>query len=87
MTNGLQVVSSALFVADVGSNRGIPSCASQIFAFAEGDVFAFRVFKAFCQAEIDDIYIILCTFVTANEEVIRLDISVNNSLFVYLLNA
>ena len=87
MTNGFQVVSSALFVADMCCNRRIPSCASQIFAFAEGDVFAFRVFIAFCQAEIDDIYIILCTFVTTNEEVIRLDISVNDSLFVYLLNA
>ena len=48
---------------------------------------SFRVFIALCQTEIDDVYVVLGVIATANEEVVGFNITVDNPLFVHLLNA
>ena len=46
-----------------------------------------RVLVAFSESEIDNINIVLCAFLTANKEVIRFDISVDDSLLMNFLNS
>ena len=48
---------------------------------------ALRVLIALCQAKVDDVDIILCALVAANQEIIGLDISVDDALFMDFLNA
>lgn len=48
---------------------------------------AFGVLVALRQAKINDINVIFCALVAANEEIIRFYISVNDSLFMYFLNS
>ena len=87
MADCLQVISSALFVTNVRGDGGISGGARQIFTFAEGNMLAFGVLVALGQAEINDINVIFCALVAANEEIIRFYISVNDSLFMHFLNS
>ena len=48
---------------------------------------SFRVFIALRQTEIDDVYIVLGVLTSADEEVVGFNITVDNPLFVNLLNA
>ena len=48
---------------------------------------SFRVFIALCQTEIDDVYVVLGVLAAADEEVVGFNITVDNPLFVHLLNA
>ena len=45
------------------------------------------VFVALCKSEVNDIDIVLGTLGTANQEVVRFNISVNNPFLVHFLNA
>ena len=87
MADRLQVISSALFVANMCGDGGISGGSCQIFTFAEGNMLAFGVLVALGQAEINDINVIFCALVAANEEIIRFYISVNDSLFMHFLNS
>ena len=71
----------------MSGDRGVSGSASQIFTFTEGNMLAFGVLVALRQAEINDINVIFCALVAANEEIIRFYISVNDSLFMYFLNS
>ena len=59
----------------------------QVFALTERNVLSFRVLVALSQAKVDDVDIILCALVAANQEIIGLDISVDDALFMDFLNA
>ena len=48
---------------------------------------ALRVLVALGKAKVDDVDIILCALVAANQEIIGLDISVDDALFMDFLNA
>lgn len=87
MTDGLEVVTSRLLVADMRVDRGIPGSAGQVLAFTERDMFSLRVLVALSEPEIDDVDVVLRAFCTANQEVVRLDVSVDDSFFVHFLNA
>ena len=87
VTDCLEIVSSALFIANMRGNRGISSCTSEVLAFTEGDMLTLRVLVAFSESEIDNINIVLCAFLTANKEVIRFDISVDDPLLMNFLNS
>ena len=54
-------------------------------AILEGDVLAVGTFITFSQSKIDDVDLIFGCFSTACHEVIRLNISMNNSLFMHNL--
>lgn len=87
VTDGLEVVSAGLLVADVSVERRVSSSACQIFAFFEWNVFTFRIFEAFGESEVDNVDVILGCFCGANQEVVWLDVSVNNAFLVHFLDA
>ena len=68
-------------------DRCISCRACQVFALTERNVLALRVLVALGKAKVDDVDIILCALVAANQEIIGLDISVDDALFMDFLNA
>lgn len=48
---------------------------------------AFRVLKAFSKTKINDVDVVLSAFSATNKEVVRLDITMNYTLLVHLLNS
>ena len=49
-------------------------------------MFSLRVFVTLGKTEIDNVNIVLGALVAANQEIVGLDISVDDSLFVHFLN-
>ena len=47
----------------------------------------FRVLIALCQTKVDDVNVVLGVLTATDEEVVRFNITVDDSLFVHLLNA
>ncbi len=64
----------------------VSSCAGQIFALSERDMFTLRVLETLSETEINDEYAVLSGLIASNEEVIRLNVSVNYSLFMDFLD-
>ena len=64
----------------MGGDRGISSSACQILAIFEGNVLASAVLVTFGETKVDDEDLVAVRFRGSNEEVIRLDISVDNPL-------
>jgi len=64
----------------MGSNRGISGRSCQILAIFEGDVFACTVLVTFGETKVNDEDLVAVRFRCANEEGIRFDISVDDSL-------
>jgi hypothetical protein len=87
MTNGLQVISSGLLITNVGVNTGVSGSSSKVFALSKGYMFSIRVLVALSQSEIDDVDLILSLVSASNQEVIRLNVSVDDAFFVDFLNA
>lgn len=87
MANSFQVIPTALFVTNMGVEGGISGSTSQVLALSEWDVLVLRVLVALGQTEVDDVDVVLGGFSGSNQEVVWLDISVDNSLLMDLLNA
>ena len=64
----------------------ISSGASQVFALSEWNVFTIRVLVALGETEIDDENVVFVSVVSSNQKVIWFDVSVDDSLFMDLLN-
>ena len=59
------------------------SCrASQVLSVPEWDVLAIRRLVALGEAEVDDVNCVLCLVIAANQEIIRFDVSMDDSLLV-----
>ena len=87
VADGLQVVSSRLLDALVGRNGGVPGRSSQVLAVLVRDVLTFTVFVALCEAEVDDVDVVLGGLCATDQEVVWLDVSVDDSLLMHLFNA
>ena len=87
MANGLQVITTRLLVTDVSVDGSVTGGTGQVFAFAEGNVFSLRIFVAFGEAKINDVNVVLGAFGASDKEIVGLDIAMDNSLFVHLLNS
>ena len=70
----------------MGVYTGITSSTCKVLALSEWNVLAIRVLVAFSKTEIDDENTVLVIFISSNQEVIRLNISVDDSLFVDFLD-
>ena len=70
----------------MGVYTGITSSTCQVLALSEWNVLAIRVLVALSKTEIDDENTVLVIFISSNQEVIRLNISVDDSLFVDFLD-
>ena len=87
MTYRLKIVSPRLFNTLVGSNGGISGSSSEVLAVLVGDVFALGVLVALGETEIDDINVVAGGVLTTDQEVVRLDVSVDDPLLVHFFNA
>ena len=87
MSNGLQVVPSALLVANMGADGRVSCRASQVLAFAERNVLTLGVLVALSETEIDDVDIVTGGFCASDQKVIRLDITMDDPLLVHLLDS
>ena len=87
MSDRFEVVTARLLVADVGVNGGVPGRASEVLAVTEGDVFALGVLVALGETKIDNVDIVFGALVTANKEVVGLNVSMDDPLFVHFLNS
>jgi len=86
MAYGLEIIAAGLLIADVGVYGGISRRAGKIFAFTEGDVLTFRVLVALGETKVDDIDVIFRSFTTTNQEIVWLDVTMDDSLLVHLLD-
>jgi hypothetical protein len=70
----------------VSVNASIASGTGQVLAFTEWNVLAVGVLVALSEAEINDENAIFVGIVTAYQEVVRLNVSMDDALLMYLLN-
>ena len=87
MTNGLEAISSGLLVANVGVEGSIPGSSCEVLAVFEWDVLSVTGLVAFGQTKIDDINGVFGGLSSSSHEVIRLDVSMDDSFFVNNLNS
>ena len=71
----------------MGVDGGVASSTRQVLSVSEGNVLALRVFVALSESKVDNVDIIFSTLITSNQEVVRFDVSVDDSLFVNFLNS
>jgi hypothetical protein len=87
MADGLEVVSPRLLDALVGVDRRVPGRARQVLPILVRNVLTFAVFETFSEPEVNDVDLIFRLVSSTDEEVVRLNISVDNSLLVHFLDA
>lgn len=86
MADCFQVVTSGLLDSFVGGNGCISGGTCEILTLLEWDVLTFTVLVALGETEIDDIDIVSGGVGASNQEVVGLDITMNDSLFVDFLD-
>lgn len=87
MSNRLKIISPRLLVPDVRVDASVSGSACQVFALTEGNVLSIGILVALGETEIDDEDVIFVLVVSTNQKVIWLNISVDDPLFVDLLNS
>ena len=70
----------------MGVDASVSRGSGQVLALSEGDMLAIRILVAFSKTEINDEDVVLISVVSTNKEVVRLDISMDNTLFMNFLN-
>ena len=83
----LEVVTARLLVTNVRVDARIPRSTRQVLPLSERNVLPVRVLVALGETEINDVDIVLAVVITSNQEVIRLDVSVDDAFLVDLLDA
>ena len=86
MADGLEVITAGLFNSLMSSDRGVSSSTSQVLTIFVGDVLALRILKALSQTEVNDVDGILGVLRATDEEVIRLNVTVDDPLFMNFLD-
>lgn len=87
VTDCFEIVSSRLFNALVCVDWGVACSTGQILSVFEGNVFSVWILITLSQPEVNNIHGVFRLLCSADQEIIRLNVSVDNSLFVDLLNA
>lgn len=86
VANALQVVTSRLLNSFMGGDGGISGGSSQVFSVLVGDVHALSVLVALSKTKVNDVDVVASGVGSTNEEVVWLDITMDESLFVHLLD-
>jgi precorrin-6B methylase 1 len=68
-------------------NASVSGSAGEILTLAEGDVLTVGILVALGKTEIDDEDVIFVLVISSNQKVVRLNISMNDSFFMDLLNS
>ena len=87
MADGLEVIAPRLLDALVRGDGGVSGRASQVLSVLVGDVLALAIFVALGEPEVDDVDVVAGRLGASNQEVVRLDITVDDPLFMHLLNS
>ena len=87
MTDSLEIVSPGLLNTLVGSNGGISGSSSEVLAVLVGDVVALGVLVALGETEIDNVNVVAGGVLSTDQEIVRLDVSVDDPLLVNFFNA
>jgi len=87
VTDGLEVISPGLLIAEMGVHGGIAGGTGQVLAVAERDVLTVGRLETLGESEIDNIDCVLCLVVAANQEVIGLNVTMDDALLVHNLDA
>lgn len=87
VTDGLEVISPGLLVAEVSVHGGVAGSTSQVLAVAERDVLTVGRLETLGKTEVDDVHSVLCLVVAANQEVIWLNVTMDDALLVNNLDA
>jgi hypothetical protein len=87
VTNGFQIVASALLHAFVCVDGGVSSSASQVLTVLVGDVHTLTIHVALGQTEINDVDVVAGRVVASNKEIVWLDVSVDYALLMDHLDA
>ena len=87
MSNRLQVIPSGLFLTQVGGEGCVSRGARQVLALLIWDVLLARIHVEFGEAEVDDVDVVFGGLGAPHHEVVGLDVTVDDSVFVAFLNA
>lgn len=87
MANGLETVSSGLLVSNMSVQRRVSGRSSQVLAILERNMLSVAGLVALGQTEINNVDGVLCGLGASSHEVVRFDVSVNDSFFVNYLNS
>ena len=87
MTNGFQIVTSTLLDSLVRRDRGVSGGSCQVLAVLVGDVLSLAILVAFGETKVDDEDVVSGRLRSANQEIIRLDVTMNDPLIVHFFNS
>ena len=87
MADRLQVVPARLLVTNMSVDTRVSGSSGQVLALSEGNMFTIGVLVTLGETEIDDENVVLVGVSATDQEIVGLDISVNDSLLVYLLDS
>ena len=82
MTNCLQIVASALFDALVCGYRGVSGSSCQVLSVLVWNMLALTVLIALSKPEVDDVDVISGGLSAADQEVVGLDVTMDDTLLV-----
>ena len=82
MPDALEIVPSRLLDTFMGIDRRVPGCSREVFTILVGDVASVTVFVAFGQAKVNYVNFVAIRFSSADQEVIRFNISMNDPIFM-----
>ena len=85
MSYALQVITSGLLFTLMSCNGGISGSSSQIFAVLVRNMITLTIHVTLSETKINNVDSVASRFSSSDKEVIRLDITVNNSLGMDLL--
>ena len=87
VTNCFQIVASALFDSLMGCDGCISGSTGEILSILVRDMLALTVLVALGQTEVNNVNIVASGLGPANQEVVRFDVTMDDSLLVHLLDS
>jgi len=70
----------------MSGDGGISGGSCQVFPVLVGDVHTLSVLVALSKTEIDNVDVVTCSVSASNQEIVWLDITMDQSLFMHLLD-
>ena len=82
MSNGLDVISSRLFISEMSIDTCVSGSTGQVLTISERNVLTVGTLVALGETKINDVNGVLCLIGSSNQKVVRLDVTMDDSFFV-----